>query len=66
MTRKDTVKLQFTGPVTSNTPYGQMAPGDTTDVEREQAEDEVKRNPRLWKIEGQDENPVKKKKGGKK
>jgi hypothetical protein len=66
MPKKGKVKLQFTGPVTCDTHYGRMDPGDTVDVEKKVAEEEVKQNPRLWRIEGQDANPIKKTEGGKK
>lgn len=66
MPKKEKVKLQFTGPVTCDTQYGRMDPGDTVDVDRKVAEEEVKQNPRLWKIERKDENPIKKSEGGKK
>lgn len=46
------VKLQFTGPVPSDTPYGQMNPNDTVEVDKKIAEDEVKRNSRNWNIIG--------------
>jgi hypothetical protein len=66
MARKGTVKLQFNGPMPCNTPYGKMNPGDSKDVDGDEAEDMVKRNPRLWKIGESEETPTKKSKGGKK